>query len=293
MELFYEVNNGKYNNVKDILKNHFYMSDRLISKLKRENKIHLNNQNVYVTNQVSMGDIVKIDLNFEEESDNIVPTKIDLNILYEDDWILIVNKPPFLPVHPSCNHYCNSLANGIKYYYISKKLNVKIRPVNRLDKDTSGIVIFAKNQYIQESLIRQMKTNTFIKEYIAILNGNITKTKFTVNAPISRKENSIIEREINNTGDKAITHFEVIKNLENYTIVKCVLETGRTHQIRVHCKYLGAPILGDSLYGEKSNLISRQALHSNKVEFIHPITKNKILIETRLPGDMQNIIKEE
>ena len=186
MELFYEVNNNKYNNVKDILKNHFYMSDRLISKLKRENKIYLNNQNVYVTNHVSMRDIVKIDLNFEEESDNIIPTKIDLNILYEDDWLLVVNKPPFLPVHPSCNHYYYSLANGIKYYYISKKLNIKIRPVNRLDKDTSGIVIFAKNQYIQESLIKQMKTNNFIKEYIAILNGNINKTKFTVNAPISR-----------------------------------------------------------------------------------------------------------
>lgn len=293
MELFFKVDNNKFNNIKDVLKNQFYMSDRLISKLKRENKIYLNNQNVYVTNQITLGDLIKIDLNFEEDSDNIVPTQIVLDILYEDDWILIVNKPPFLPVHPSCNHYNDSLANGIKYYYISKKLNIKIRPVNRLDKDTSGIVIFAKNQYIQESLIRQMKTNDFIKEYTAILNGKITKTKFTVEAPISRKENSIIEREVNTNGDLAITHFKVIKKLENYTVVKCILKTGRTHQIRVHCKYIGAPILGDSLYGEKSNLISRQALHSNKIEFIHPITKNNIIIETLLPEDMQNIIKEE
>lgn len=293
MELFFEVDNNKFNNIKDVLKNHFYMSDRLISKLKRENKIYLNNQNVYVTNRVSIGDKVKIDLNFEEESDNIVPTKMELEILYEDDWILIVNKPPFLPVHPSCNHYHDSLANGIKYYYISKKLNIKIRPVNRLDKDTSGIVIFAKHQYIQEALIKQMKTNDFIKEYISILNGNINKTEFTVNAPISRKENSIIEREINNNGDNAITHFKVIKKLENYTVVKCILETGRTHQIRVHCKYIGAPILGDSLYGETSTLISRQALHSNKIEFIHPITKNKMLIETSIPIDMKHIINKK
>lgn len=292
MELFYEINNNnKFNNIKDVLKNHFYMSDRLISKLKRENKIYLNNQNVYVTNTVSLGDILKIDLNFEEESDNIVPIKLDLDILYEDDWLLIVNKPPHLPVHPSCNHYYNSLANGVKYYYMAKKLNIKIRPVNRLDKDTSGIVIFAKNQYIQEALIKQMKINTFIKEYIAILNGNINKTDFTVNAPISRKENSIIEREVNNSGDKAITHFKVIKKLENYTIVKCILETGRTHQIRVHCKYLGTPILGDSLYGKKSNLITRQALHSDKVGFIHPITKNKMIIESPMPEDIENIIK--
>ncbi|MGN1299202.1 MAG: RluA family pseudouridine synthase [Candidatus Scatovivens sp.] len=290
MELYYKVIDYKYNNVKDILKNYFHMSDRLISKLKRENKIYLNNQSIYVTNKVSFNDILKVDLNFEEESDNIVPIKMNLNILYEDDWLLIVDKPPFTPVHPSCNYYNTSLANGVKYYYLSKKLNLKIRPVNRLDKDTSGIVIFAKNQYIQESLIQQMKANKFIKEYTAILNGILKKNEFTINAPISRKEDSIIEREVNLNGDTAITHFKVIKKLGNYTVVKCLLETGRTHQIRVHCNYIGYPILGDSLYGEKSNLINRQALHSNKVEFIHPITNKKVIIKSEIPLDMKRII---
>lgn len=289
MELFYEVIDNRYNTVKEILKNHFNISDRLISKLKRENKIYLNNKNVYVTNKIFNGDIIKLDLNFEEESDNIIPVEMNLEILYEDEWILIINKPPFLPVHPSCNHYTNSLANGVKNYYLSKKLKLKIRPVNRLDKDTSGIVIFAKNQYIQESLIRQMKSNQFVKEYTAILTGTIKKSNFTVNAPISRKENSIIEREINCNGNIAITHFNVIKNLDNLTVVRCLLKTGRTHQIRVHSKYISHPILGDSLYGEKTNLINRQALHSNKVEFIHPISKNKIIIECKLPSDMKNI----
>ena len=287
MELFYRVIDNRYTNIKDILKNHFYMSDRLISKLKRENKIYLNDKNVYVTNTVLINDFIKIDLNFEEESDNIIPVEINLNILYEDDWLLIVDKPPFLPVHPSRNYYDNSLANRVKFYYLSQKLNLKIRPVNRLDKDTSGIVIFAKNQYVQESLIKQMKTNKFIKEYTAILNGNLKENKFTVNAPISRKENSIIERKIDSQGDTAITHFKVFKRLNDYTVVKCLLETGRTHQIRVHCKYIGHPILGDSLYGEKSNLINRRALHSNKIEFIHPISNKKIIVKSDLPLDIK------
>lgn len=229
-------------------------------------------------------------MNFIEVSDNIVPTKMDLNIIFEDNYLLVINKPAGIPVHPSCNHYENSLSNGVKYYFNSIGLNRKIRPVNRLDKDTSGLVIFAKHEYIQEMLVRQMKGHTFKKEYLALLNGNLSKTSGTINAPIARKTGSIMKREISDTGETAISHFELIKNFENYCLVKYTLETGRTHQLRVHSKYLGHSILGDTLYGTASDLIPRQALHAQKVTFVHPITKETLILEAPLPLDINNLI---
>lgn len=237
-----------------------------------------------------LGDILKIDMNFIETSDNIVPTKMDLNIIFEDDYLLVINKPAGIPVHPSCNYYENSLSNGVKYYFNSIGLNRKIRPVNRLDKDTSGLVIFAKHEYIQDMLVKQMKNNTFKKEYLALLNGNLSKTSGTINAPISRKSGSIMEREISDTGETAISHFELIKNFDNYCLVKYTLETGRTHQLRVHSKYIGHPILGDTLYDITSDLIPRQALHAQKVTFLHPITKETLILEAPLPLDINNLI---
>lgn len=229
-------------------------------------------------------------MNFIETSDNIVPTKMDLNIVFEDDYLLVINKPAGIPVHPSCNYYENSLSNGVKYYFNSIGLNRKIRPVNRLDKDTSGLVIFAKHEYIQEMLVRQMKDNTFKKEYLALLNGNLKKASGTINAPIVRKAGSIMEREISDAGETAISHFELIKNFENYCLVKYTLETGRTHQLRVHSKYIDHSILGDTLYGTASELIPRQALHAQKVTFVHPITNETLILEAPLPQDINNLI---
>ena len=169
-------------------------------------------------------------------------------------------------------------------------LNRKIRPVNRLDRDTTGVVIFAKNEYIQECLIKQMINNSFYKEYVAILNGTLEKQKGTINAPIARKDGSIIERCIDENGAKAISHYEVIDVKNNLSLVKFILETGRTHQIRLHSKYISCHILGDTLYGTKSNLISRQALHCHKISFTHPITKNKIEFISPIPEDIKKAI---
>lgn len=290
MKLEYTVNEStRQNTVKQILKSQFNMSDRLILKLKRENKIYLNNSSTHVNAALSLGDIVCADISFEEECKNIVPTKMDLNILYEDEGLLIINKEPNVPVHPSLNHYEDSLSNGVKYYFDSIGLKRKIRPINRLDKDTSGIVLFAKNEYIQECLIRQMKKGIFEKEYLAILDGVLEKTNFTVTAPIARKEESIIERCVSIDGDYAETIFEVIENFNDYTLVKCILKTGRTHQIRVHSKYINHPILGDTLYGSTSSLISRQALHAYKVKFIHPNSKETVEIVCDIPHDMNKL----
>lgn len=291
MELEFKVQNNQFFNVKEIIKSHFQISDRLLIKLKKDKRIFLNDKPVYVTEKVKAGDVLKLNMNFIEASDNIVPTAIDLDIIFEDEYLLIINKPADMPVHPSCNHYENSLSNGLKYYFNEIGLNKKIRPVNRLDKDTSGLVIFAKHEYIQEMLVRQMKDNTFKKEYIAILEGNLEETSGTINVPIARKSGSIMERIVSTDGETAISHFELIQNFDNYCEVKYNLETGRTHQLRVHSKYIGHPILGDTLYGSASPLISRQALHAFKVIFIHPISKELLAFEAILPQDISNLIK--
>lgn len=291
MKLEYIVKDlTEYSTVKEILKQEFLLSDRLIVKLKKNDQIYLNNKTTFINQKLEIGDKILVVLDFEETCDNIVPTKMDLDILYEDAGLLIVNKPPFMPVHPSMDHYEDSLANGVKYYFNSIGLNRKIRPVNRLDKNTSGIVVFAKNEYIQECLIKQMKDNIFEKEYIALVDGIIDKQEQIVEAPIARKENSIIERCVNPSGDNAITIVKLVKTYDNYSLIKCILKTGRTHQIRVHTSYVGHSILGDNLYGNKSNKINRQALHAYKISFIHPITNKKLEITAKIPKDIESLI---
>ncbi len=291
MKLEYKVNKQtKYTNIRQVLINEFNFSDRLILRLKRASQIYLNANPTHIHHELNINDMVSVDISFEEESENIIPTKMELNILYEDDGLLIINKGANTPVHPSLNHYEDSLSNGVKYYFDSIGLKRKIRPINRLDKDTSGIVLFAKNEYIQECLIKQMKANIFEKEYLALVDGIIAKDKQTVIAPITRKESSIIERCIRDDGDYAETDIELIQTYKKYSLIKCNLKTGRTHQIRVHTKHIGHPILGDTLYGSASKLISRQALHAYKVKFIHPVSKQPIQIECDLPKDMLDLL---
>ena len=293
MKLEYIVTENDINkNIKDLIISKFNISHRLYTTLKKENSIYLNNQNDFIYKQLEINDKISIFFDYEEDNTNIVPTKMNLNIVYEDEWILIVNKPAGIPVHPSILHYEDSLSNGIRYYFDEIGLKKKIRPVIRIDKDTSGLVVFAKCEYIQEALVKQMKKNMFKKEYIAIVEGILEDKKGVVDAPIDRKENSIIERCISKSGDRSITEYEVLKKNkeQNYSIIKCRLQTGRTHQIRVHMSYLSHPLLGDDLYGGNLNLINRQALHCYNLTFIHPITCNEIIVEADLPNDMLNLI---
>lgn len=304
MKLVYQVpEETTYQTVKEVLKIEFSMSDRLLLKLKKLQKISLNRKIVYVHHPIQKGDIIQCDLEYEEDNSNIVPTSLPLSILYEDEGYLVIDKPAGIPVHPSCDHYADSLSNRVRYYFDQIGLKKKIRPVNRLDKDTSGLVIFAKNEYMQECLIKQMKTKEFIKKYIAIVNGHLENEKGTINAPIARKENSIIERCVSLDGEIAITHYQVLstKQIEelfhnkilgkvnDFDIVECTLETGRTHQIRVHMAHIGHPLLGDTLYGTSSSLISRQALHCYYMKFIHPLNKQEVIYRSDLPEDMNNI----
>ena len=287
MEIIYTV---KENNktIKQILKENLFISDRLLIFIKKNKLIYYNNDKLINLNiTAKLNNTIKIDLNFEEDNSNIIPVKMDLNIIYEDDALLILNKPAGIPVHPSILHYTNSLSNGVKYYFDTLGLKKKLRPVNRLDRNTSGIVIFAKNQYIQECLIHQMQTKEFKKFYLAIVEGHLEKLEGTIDAPINRKENSIIERCVDENGERAVTHYKILKrNFDrNYDLVECMLETGRTHQIRVHFSYMGHPLIGDTLYGNGSEYISRQALHAYKVEFVHPISHKLMQFTADVPKD--------
>ncbi len=276
--------------IKSILKSKLKISTRLLNKLKNMQKILINGQTAFVNDNAHAGDKIIIDFNYDEE-DDILPQKADLDIIYEDDYYLAVNKPSNLCVHPSSFHPQDTLANYVKYYLNNNK---KIRPVNRLDNGTSGICIFAKNEYAQE--LFKMKDVNPIKEYLAILEGKIEKEEITIDAPISRKETSIIERKVDKeNGQSAITHIKLKKylhfNERDYSLVSVIIETGRTHQIRVHTKHIGHPILGDSLYGLKSELIDRQALHAYNLTFNHPILLKTIEIIAPIPNDINKIIK--
>ena len=276
--------------INQILKNQYEFSNRLFSKLVNGKYIFLNGKNIDTRLSPKEKDILTIDLNYKEENSNIIAIKMNLDIVYEDEGLLLINKPAGVAVHPSIEHYDNSLASGVKYYFESKGIAKKIRPVNRLDLNTSGLIVFAKNEYIQESLIRQMKNNIFKKEYLAIVDGYLENKKGTIDEPIARKENSIIERCVSKDGKSAITEYEVIKEKDNYSLIKCKLLTGRTHQIRVHFAYIGHPLIGDTLYGKKSNLIDRQALHSCKISFCNPITGKNMSFEN-IPDFLEKFFK--
>ena len=287
MVLEYIVKDNKYQNINQILKQEFNISARLLHKLIVEKHVLLNNIIVDTRSSVALGDVVTVNLDFEEESENIVSTPMILNIIFEDDAFLILNKPAGIAVHPSILHYQDSLSNGVKFYFESLGLKRKIRPVNRLDLNTSGLIIFAKNEYVQECLIQQMNNHIFKKEYIAIVSGHFNNPCGTINLPIARKENSIIERCISSDGQEAITNYVVLEERDNCSVVKCSLQTGRTHQIRVHMASIGHPLLGDSLYGISCDWINRQALHSYRIAFIHPITHENLEFKCELPDDMK------
>ena len=293
MTLKYIVADTKYQNINQVLKQEFHISARLQHRLIDEKHVLLNGTVTDTRVSISKNDIITVNLDFEEESENIVSTEMKLDIIYEDDAFLVLNKPAGIAVHPSILHYEDSLSNGVKFYFESISLKRKIRPINRLDLNTSGLIVFAKNEYVQECLIRQMNFHIFKKEYIAFVVGHFDEPNGTINLPIARKPNSIIERCISDKGQEAITDYEVLKEFkvdsDCFSVVECSLKTGRTHQIRVHMAAIGHPLLGDTMYGVSSPLINRQALHSYKISFIHPATNKTLELTCELPDDMKNL----
>ena len=253
MFLKYIVGDNK--NLRSILKDELNISSRLFNKIKNK-YVFVNGEHAIYYRDLNINDVVEVDFSYDDDNYNNIVSNPDIKfeIVYEDDWLLIVNKGVNLPVHPSLNHYDISLSNGIRAYFDKIGLNKTVRLVNRIDKDTTGLVVIAKCEYIQESLIKQMSDNSFIKEYIAIARG-LVDSSGVIDFPIARKDGSIIERCVDLVrGENAITNYVRLNyNPElDISLVKCRLLTGRTHQIRVHFAYIGYPLLGDSLYGFES-----------------------------------------
>ena len=244
----------------------------IIHLKKTENGILLNGEWAYVGQSLKEGDHLEIHIIEEESSEQIVPSELPLDIVYEDEDLLIINKPADMPIHPSINNYDNTLANALMWYYQQKGETFVYRCINRLDRDTTGLLIVAKNMLSGGILSDMSKKREIHREYLAIAEGEVPQ-EGVIDAPIARKEESVIERCVDfERGDRAVTHYWRLDYRNGYSLVRLKLETGRTHQIRVHMKYLGHPLTGDYLYNPDYRILNHQALHSWKLAFRHPIT---------------------
>ncbi|PYG89892.1 RluA family pseudouridine synthase [Ruminiclostridium sufflavum DSM 19573] len=280
--------------VRAVLKSRLQLSTRFLNKLKLQNKILINDVPVKVNYIVKERDVLKAELELDENCENIEPQDIPIDIIFEDECLIVLNKQSGIVVHPTFNHPDHTIANGIVYYLKQKGISKKVRPVSRLDRETSGIIIFAKNQFAQDMLIKQMQEKVFEKEYSGIVQGIPGRSSGTIDLPIGRKPESIMLRWISESGAPSITHYEVAESFPAYNtaLLKFKLETGRTHQIRVHCQAMGFPIYGDTLYSENSDfMLSRQALHSHTTKILHPETKKQLIFNAELPEDMKRLLE--
>ena len=266
-------------------------SSQIITHLKRtENGILLNNVWGRVRDILHTNDVLTITLIELETSDNIVPTPLPLDIVYEDEDFMIINKSADTPIHPSQGNYDNTLANAVAYYYQQKKEPFTYRCINRLDRDTTGLLILAKHMYSASLLSNMVQNREIHREYLAIATGCVPETGM-IEAPIGRVDGSTIERHVDwENGDYACTHFKRIAYNNGYSLVSLKLATGRTHQIRVHMKHIGHPLPGDFLYHPDYSVIRRQALHSHRLQFVHPITNEQMEFTAELPADMKQIL---
>ena len=283
--------------IKEILCDKLGFSKRAITSLKnREDGILLNGKHATVRAVVNVGDVLTINSeDIIKNTEKLVPSSVMPDIIYEDDHIVAVNKPPFMPTHQSLGHFYDTLANSLAYYYSLSGRPFVFRSVNRLDRNTSGAVLVAKDRLSSSKLSEQMKNDGIRKTYIAILEGELPKDEGVIETHIRRKEKSIILREVCTSCDDskvAITHYEVIAKANGFSLVKASPITGRTHQLRVHFSHLGAQILGDDLYGNASHMILRHALHAHELYFTHPETQKEMVLRAPIPEDMQGIIEK-
>jgi 23S rRNA pseudouridine1911/1915/1917 synthase len=305
--------------LKTILQNRMYLSRKLLSRLKlTEQGILLNGKREYISVRVQSGDVVEVRME-QEESEDILPQELPLDILYEDEHLLILNKAAGMIVHPTHGHYVNTLANGVVHYWQQQGKSYRFRPIHRLDQETSGTLAVAKNPFVHQQVSEQMKTHEVEKEYVALVHGIMELDEGTVNEPIDRDPEEPHIRIVTQSGYAAVTHYKVERRFPEATLVRLWLETGRTHQIRVHMKHLGHPLIGDKLYKQQQEetagqadpeyaaavplddqaaasdgcmglTLKRHALHACRLGFTHPWTKQRIEFHAPLPADLENCI---
>lgn len=261
--------------VEDIFRKDWKVPKKLTHLYRIEHRILVNGDKARWNSPLTLGDKVLVKL-FEEESQNDITTFFyDIQVLFEDDHVIVLNKPPFMNTHPNDDTDTDTLLNAAQFYVESKGEKITLRHVHRLDRDTTGAILFAKHALAGAIFDRMLEKHEIKRTYIAIVQGHLRKKKGTIHAAIGRDRHHPTRRRVSPTGQEAITHYQLIKEENTNSYVKCWLETGRTHQIRVHLSHIGHPLLGDILYGGKP-LLKRQALHAAKLEFIHPITREEI-----------------
>ncbi|NMF03766.1 RluA family pseudouridine synthase [Clostridium beijerinckii] len=287
------VNIEKGTKIREYLKVELGLSTRLIRSASLGKRIFVNDEVVKMNRVLNEGEIIKIDLE-KDESQDIAPEKMDIDIVYEDEDILVVNKKPFMVVHPTKSYQSGTLANGIINYFMESGQNCIVRLVSRLDMNTSGLIIIAKNQFSHGMLSKEMSENKVEKKYLALVHGIMKEKQGTIDLPIYKPEGieNGIRRVIDERGQRSITHYKVVEEYNESSLVECKLETGRTHQIRVHLSHLGHPIYGDTLYGDgdEEDLIKRQALHAFGLDFKSPRSGEILSLRAELPDDMKELI---
>lgn len=277
--------------IEQFLRRKGYSRQNLVELKKMPQSILVNGVWLHLNEKLHTDDTLTIHIQETESSKLIPPVYMPLDIVYEDEDLIVVNKPAGMPIHPSMDNYTNSLANALAYYYREQNLPFIFRCTNRLDRDTSGLTVIAKHMLSSNILSGMTKRHEIQREYFAIVRGKLTPDSGIIHAPLSRKPGSIIERCVDfENGETAITHYQSEGYSNGHTLVRLQLETGRTHQIRIHLKYIGFPLVGDYLYNPDMEFINRQALHSCHLSFVHPITGIPMDFTAPLPDDMHHIL---
>lgn len=292
------MNNLKYvveeniNDIKvfDYLTKNKKLSGRFTKSAGLEHRILVNGKKTGLKYKLKSGDNIEVRMEKDEVQD-ILPENLNIEIIYEDEDLVVVNKPAFMLVHPTPNNPSGTLSNGVTYHFRDTKQNSIVRLVSRLDRDTSGLILIAKNAFSHMNLAKAMEENKIDKSYLAVVHGILEPQEGTIKLPIGKYEGNVIKRCVCEDGQQSITHYKTIEKYNNASLVELTLETGRTHQIRVHLSHLEHPIFGDSLYGKEENdFINRQALHAYKLAFPHPRSGKILEMESQLPEDIKDLI---
>jgi 23S rRNA pseudouridine1911/1915/1917 synthase len=277
--------------LRDFLRKEQGFSRRILKSLIADGgQILLNGEPVTLRCQLTKDDSISVKFPDEKKGNHMIPEDISIDIVYEDDAVLVLNKPAGIATIPSLHHQTGTIANAVLFHYEKQGLPYTVHVVTRLDRDTSGLLLIAKHRFSHSILSASQKQGNVKRKYMAIVEGVPSPIKGIIDGNIGRKDGSIIERTVREDGQRAITHYEVVKEDREHALVAIQLETGRTHQIRVHFSSIGNPLAGDDLYGGKLAFINRQALHSCELSFEHPETKECLTFSSEIPEDMNKIL---
>ncbi|PTX51497.1 23S rRNA pseudouridine1911/1915/1917 synthase [Melghirimyces profundicolus] len=275
--------------VRQVLKNRFRFSRRMFRRLKEAQAVEVNGKPAYLTSRLRAGDLIRVRLP-EDSGEGVRPQPVPIHVHHEDEDLIVLDKQPGVVVHPTKRYPDGTLANGLAHYWRERGEFHLVRPVTRLDRDTSGLIVFAKHAHAHAVLSGQMKKKRYVREYLAVVHGVLPSDGGMVEEPIARSKENPHLRSVDPDGVKAVTRYRVVERLQDATLIRLRLETGRTHQIRVHMAHLGHPLVGDAMYGGETESLKRQALHAAYLRLIHPRTGETCSWESPLPRDMLDLL---